>query len=416
MVLKVYSLSNGMRILRFRHSVDSSYIVVINRAGGRFERPEEAGISHLFEHLTCRDPGLLFEMESLGEGLDNAFTGAEEVSYYFSFPNRNAVRGLELMGNLLTAPIDSDSFALERKVLGVEYLGIRRDPDFVLDDLFLRTAWQGHPLGRTDSDLWEKNLPNLTLEGLLEFRRRVQCGRNTLIAVVGEVRIKDLLGALEKSLGKLPRGKPLVPQSSPLPRREGFTAVKHLRNTEQVHCLLGFPFPNPGSRERLGGEVLNMYMGDDCLYSSALFTKVRNDLGLVYGIWSEFENYYDSGSWTVRWACAPENVELILNIVLGEIEKISRDGLPPQTFRWAREVLALRKESQLSEPITICEALAQDAIRYGKRLTDPKQWPAEARKARRADLMRFVRNRLNPHQAVLAMFGPVEKIDPRIRF
>jgi len=413
MAVKVYTLSNGLRVVLHSESYRSSYMTLTTRAGPRFERPEGLGISHVLEHLVVSDPAIHYEMESLGEGLYNAETDAEDVSYFFSFPKRNVLKGMKAFARILTAPISAEKFEKEKTVIGIEYVMASEDPDSVLYDLFIRTGWQGHILDRNDTVPWQDNLPHLTFEQLSAFRQKVNCGRNMVLAVVGDPPVQPFLEVLEGTLGALPEGELLPVERFPLPVREGFTVVKQVAPRKLVYALLGFPLPRLMSAERRGLEILNMYLGDPDLFSSVLFNRVREELALVYSVMSGVETFYDSDSFQVRWVCPPGNLEKILNVVLEEIGKIAQDGISQKEFRRARQVLSLQKELQLEEPTTISVALAEEMIRSG-RVSDPKLWPKKARRARRADMVRFVHSYLNPGRAVLALYGPVEDLEPRI--
>lgn len=413
MAVKVYTLSNGLRVVLYPESYRSAYMTLTTRAGARFERPEELGISHIMEHLSVRNPAINYEMESLGEGLENAETDVEDVSYFFSFPKRNLLKGIETFARLWMAPISVADFEHERTVLGIEYVGESEDPESVLYNCLTREIGRGHPLGSNDLVPWHANLPNLTLAQTESFRQKVNCGRNTVLAVVGEVSVQPFLEVLERTLGTLPEGELLPVERIPLPVREGFTVVKQVGALGHVHCLLGFPLPRLLSADRRALDILNMYLGDPYLFSSVFFRRVREELSLVYFIASEVETFYDSGIFTVMWACPPSNVERVLNVVLAEIGKIARGGISQEDFRRARRVNALQKEGHLEEPMTISVALAEEMIRSG-RASNPNLWPKQARRAQRYEVVRFARNYLNPHQAVLALYGPVENLEPRI--
>src|SRR3972149_2563256 len=196
--VKVYTLTNGLRVVWYPDPTHSIYMTLTTRGGSRFERFEELGISHVLEHLCVRNPNLHREMELLGDGLANAETDLEDISYFFSFPPRNLLKGVELLGRLWNSPVSAEEFERERAVIGIEYVAESTDPE----------------------------------------------------------------------------------------------------------CLLGFTLPRLKAAERLALAIFHTYLGDPELFSSVLFDRVRNDLGLVYGIWSGVESFYDSTALKVRWTCA----------------------------------------------------------------------------------------------------------------
>src|SRR3989344_2898389 len=382
--VKVYTLTNGLRVVWYPDPTHSIYMTLTTRGGSRFERFEELGISHVLEHLCVRNPNLHREMELLGDGLANAETDLEDISYFFSFPPRNLLKGVKLLGRLWNSPVSAEEFERERAVIGIEYVAESADPEFVLDDLLMATAWRGHPLGNSDIALWQQNLPNLTLEQFRSFRSRIQCGKNTVLSVLGdEVDITKLLEVLERTMGQLPAGNILKIERFPLPILDGFTVVKRKYPSEHVHCLLGFTLPRLKAAERLALAVFHTYLGDPELFSSALFDRVRNDL------------------------------ELVLNVVVNEIQGITQNGMSREEFRRAKEILFLRREISLEQPATTSEVLAEEQLRSG-RVVNPTDWIKQTRRARRSELVHLFRDHLTPQKAVLALYGPVEDITPRI--
>ena len=108
--VRVRTLSNGLRVIFYNYNIDWVQGILLNRAGPRVEQPEELGLTHIFEHLCARNAKAHFEMENLGEGLENAYTGGEDVSYWFSFLKRNALAGIESFFRLWTAPVTERRF------------------------------------------------------------------------------------------------------------------------------------------------------------------------------------------------------------------------------------------------------------------------------------------------------------------
>ena len=115
----------------------------------------------------------------------------------------------------------------------------------------------------------------------------------------------------------------------------------------------------------------------------------------------------------MRWTCAREDVELILNVVVNEIQGITQNGMSREEFRRAKEILFLRREISLEQPATTSEVLAEEQLRSG-RVVNPTDWIKQTRRARRSELVHLFRDHLTPQKAVLALYGPVEDITPRI--
>src|SRR3989344_207898 len=81
--------SNGLRILTSAMpSFESATVLVMVKAGSRYETKENSGISHFLEHMafkgTKRRPSAM-DISVLVDGIGgefNAFTGKESTGYY----------------------------------------------------------------------------------------------------------------------------------------------------------------------------------------------------------------------------------------------------------------------------------------------------------------------------------------------
>jgi len=412
--VRVRTLSNGLRVIFYNYNIDWVQGILLNRAGPRVEQPEELGLTHIFEHLCARNAKAHFEMENLGEGLENAYTGGEDVSYWFSFLKRNALAGIESFFRLWTAPVTVEDFEREREVLQIEYAERNSvaNPGAVLYDLLMRTGWQGHPLRFDDTLLWHRNLSRLTYEQFHKFRPRINCGNNTVLVLIGHIPIRKLMEVLERTFGMLPVGHRPTIKSRPLKKISRFTVVKKSGELDLAYCLLAFPFPKLKSRSRRALELISGHLGDSEHFSSALFQKVREDRSLVYSIFTDTFRFSDSGAFYVFWVCPPKNVQPVLDIIRREMRGWVNGKISAVEFERARHVLALKWESSQHYSDYIVGELAEE-LTFGGKVSNPRLWAKTARSMRRSDAIEVARRYLKPNQALLTMYGKVGNLRPR---
>ncbi len=120
--------------------------------GSALESDEQAGLSHLLEHMLFRGAGAHSSRE-IDEAFDgmgaeiNAGTDRETTSLYTRVLDRHLERALGLMGEMVFAPRFED-LAAEREVVLEEIAMYEDDPQDRVFDLLGEAVFGAHPLGR----------------------------------------------------------------------------------------------------------------------------------------------------------------------------------------------------------------------------------------------------------------------------
>src|ERR671916_2001530 len=122
--------------------------------GSRDEPNELAGTSHFLEHLlfkgtpTRSAKDIADQFDAVG-GDVNAFTGKEYTCYYCRVLDEDIPMALDVLSDMITSSsVDPGELESERKVI-LEEIAMHEDaPDELVHDLFYRSMWEGHPLGR----------------------------------------------------------------------------------------------------------------------------------------------------------------------------------------------------------------------------------------------------------------------------
>src|SRR5215467_15810924 len=99
-------LTNGIRVLSERlPDLPSVTVGIWVENGSRYERDEEAGISHFLEHLFFKGTErrtaaqIAEEMDAVG-GVQNAFTGKEHTCYYAKVLDENLPLAVDLLTDI----------------------------------------------------------------------------------------------------------------------------------------------------------------------------------------------------------------------------------------------------------------------------------------------------------------------------
>jgi len=149
------------------------------------------------------------EMKGLVErfgGMWNGYTWIDQTTY-LETAGTDALDQLlfieaERMANGLYDPEDCES---ERTVIISELQGGENDPDQLLDQELTATAFRAHPY-RHPTIGWLPDLRSMTREDLYGHYRRYYVPNNATLVVAGDVDADDVLGRIERTLGKIPPG------------------------------------------------------------------------------------------------------------------------------------------------------------------------------------------------------------------
>ena len=206
MPIRRTEFSSGLRVVTERmpgvRSVSLGFWVL---AGSRDERPEISGSSHFLEHLlfkgtktrTARQ--IAEEFDAVG-GDVNAFTAKEYTCYYARVLDRDLEMAVDHLADMVQhTVIRKADLDAERQVI-LEEINMHEDsPEDVVHDLFTRTLWPEHPLGR----------PILGTVGTVEaattgsvgrFYRRHYVPGNFVVAAAGNLRHEDLVALLHERM------------------------------------------------------------------------------------------------------------------------------------------------------------------------------------------------------------------------
>jgi predicted Zn-dependent peptidase len=120
------------------------------------------------------------------------------------------------------------------------------------------------------------------------------------------------------------------------PRHHGGLVV-HEKGLEQVHVCMGLPAISQTDPSRYTAFVLDTALGGGM--SSRLFQEVRERRGRAYAIQSFLATYRDTGYLGVYAGTNPEWVPEVMEVIVAEIARLTRDGLGAEELLRAKNQL-----------------------------------------------------------------------------
>nr|WP_246088765.1 pitrilysin family protein [Phreatobacter stygius] len=359
-------------------------ITVTVGVGGRDERPDEHGISHLLEHMAFKGTsrrtarGMAEEIEAIGGDL-NAATASENTSYFAKVLGEDLPVAADILADILTDPLfEAGELAKEKNVI-VQEIGAAEDtPDDVVFDHFVAAAFPGQPLGRTILGT-PQAVRSATSDKLRGYMGRSYTARNTVVAAAGAVDHDQVVALVAEKFA--PFTDAIAPAHEGARYGGGIKTVG--RPLEQSNIVIGFEgisYLDPAIYAI--GVFTNLLGGG---LSSRLFQEVREERGLCYEIHSFHWSYADTGLFGISAGTDPKDVSdltiLTLDILhatasgateaeIGRAKAQMKVGLlgalessSARTDQMARQILAFGRLLDLDDIAAKIEAVTIDDVR-----------------------------------------------------
>ncbi len=304
--------------------------------GSRDEPDELAGASHFLEHLLFKGTETR-SAAAIAEALDevggdcNAFTTKEYTTFYVRLLSEHLALGLDILSEIMWGPaLRPSDVDAERSVILDEILMHSDEPADLAAEQWQSSLFPGHALGR-DTLGTASTVAGLTAPDIRRFFAHHYRPDNMVVSVAGDCGHAAVAADLQRRFTGQPGG------SAPNRQAPG-DDIRPLhvvrRPTEQAHLVYGVRSVSRFSERRWALSVLNHVLGGGL--SSRLFQKVREERGLAYSVWSERAAYQDAGSLAVVVGTAPEHVDEVLRIVIGELELLAEHGITERELAVAK--------------------------------------------------------------------------------
>jgi len=320
--------------------------------GARDEPAPLAGVSHFLEHLLFKGTATRGAIEISREvdrrgGDINAFTSKEYTAYYCRVPARHADVGIDLLGDVLTAPaLRDDDIESERQVI-LEELAMDEDsPEDVAHRTFAATLFGDHPLGRETAG--ERDTVRAIRPGdVRDFFAEHYRAANTVVAIAGAVDPDHVIDQIAKAFDRMPTGGVVPARLAPSAPPATESRVDVDDDTEQVHLVIGGAALARTDPDREALDVVNHVLGGGL--SSRLFDEIRERRGLAYSVFSSASAFSDSGVWSIYAGTLPEHRTEVEALVRVELDRLGEHGITDDELDIAQGYLAGSYEMGLED-------------------------------------------------------------------
>ncbi len=401
-------LPNGIRVITAAMpTLRSASVSLYVGAGSRYERDEEACLSHFLEHLLFKGSKKRPTAKEISEAIDgvggvmNGGTDRELTIYYIKVARSHLDLALDVLTDLVRHPLlDPGEFAKERQVVLEELAMVADSPQQLTDLLMDALLWPDQPLGRDVAGTPE-SVSALTQEMVAEYLQRQYVANNVVISLAGDIDHQQMVDAISGALGDWKPGKP----SRWFPATDGHGTRFGLRYkaTEQAHiniAMRGFSLDHP---DRFALSFLSTILGEGM--SSRLFLELREKRGLVYDVHSYSTHFLDAGAFIIYAGVDPKKAVETIKVILEEVARLRDVGPTPEELTKARELSKGRLLLRMEDTRAVSGWLGGQELLLGK-IRSVDQAVAEMEAVTLEDLQRVARELIVGEQLHLSVVGP----------
>ncbi len=320
-------LPNGLRVITIpMPSFESATVLVMVKAGSRYETKENNGISHFLEHMafkgTEKRPSAM-DISTLVDGMGgefNAFTGKESTGYYIKSQATHIDLSMDILSDMLSHSLfASKEIDKERGVI-LEEINLYEDtPSRRITDVYERLLYKDTPMGWNVDG--EKNvIKNILRADFLDYMSRLYSSRNIAVVVAGGIDVSKTQKLAEEYFGTMKRFDTLSYYKVLENQEKPEVLLKH-KKTEQVNIALGVRTVRQEHKDRYPLLLLSAVLGGGM--SSRLFHEVREKRGLAYYIRASSDHYQDCGSLVAVSGVDPKRVDEAITVILEQYHGIS---------------------------------------------------------------------------------------------
>jgi predicted Zn-dependent peptidase len=306
--------------------------------GSRGESDDQAGLSHLLEHLLFKGSSKYGSLEidqifdRMGAEL-NAGTGKETTSVYARVIDDHVPEAFDVMADMVFRPALADVDS-ERAVILEEIAMYEDDPQEKVFDVLGEAVFGDHPLGRAIIGR-APVIAETPVEEIARFHDSRYAPSNVVIAAAGAIEHEALVSLAREHVTNGTLGA--APAQPSAPALAGVRRRFERKDTEQYHVCLGGPGLSRHDERRFALRVLDTIFGGTS--SSRLFQEIREKRGLAYAVYSFTSAYQDTGQVGLYLGTRTDSLDQALAVVADELERLRAEPASGEELDRAKENL-----------------------------------------------------------------------------
>ena len=340
---KRFELPNGITLLVLENRANPTVSISgTMRAGEYFSPPGKDGLAGVTAGMLSKGTlkrsklEIAEEMESAG-----ARIGVSSNTFTVSVNGQSLSRDLPLIISTLAEELREPAFPLDEleKMKQRIIANIKEEQDDTRVRAYDRMTQivfpEDNPFHQTPAGKFINQIEAITVDDMREFHQRLYGASSMILAVVGDIVPDEVRALIEEKLGDwygAPASAINLPETQlqPSARRE----LIPMKDKPNADVVIGHASrlrrSNP---DYIAARIANNALGQSTL-SSRLGLKVRDEMGLTYGINSSFaESGLGDGPFVIGVTVAPQNVDTAIDATAEIVSDYIATGIREEELR-----------------------------------------------------------------------------------
>ena len=408
--IQTYRLENGLTVLV---KEDSRFPLVAVRlfvkAGSAWEKSEEAGMSHLLEHMVFKGsktsgPGVDKKVENAG-GSMNAYTSYDLTTYLTDLPAAKWKEAMAAVRDLAFDPLlrQSDLDA-EREVVLAEKKQRGDSPMTRLFQTTMAHVLEGTPY-QTPVIGTEEALRGMTSDMMRDYIRRRYDPRDMVLSVAGDVKAAEVLNEARRLFGGYENHNILKLEPSVDPAALARGLVVDVKSGPWNKAFVARAFPLPGMKDGLmpAADVLaHLLSGDD---TALLPRTLRIEKQIVDAVDASSMSFERAGAFLVLAQLDADKAEEYLRDIASRLASLKASDFTDAQIARAKLNLEDSYLRGLENISSIAETMGSEYF-YDPASVGGERWLAAVRGVDRAQIDKVIAQWLRPDALTVAALVP----------
>jgi predicted Zn-dependent peptidase len=363
------TLKNGLQVLLLpSHKLPTFNMQMVVMSGGLADKPDYRGLANftaslLREGTTKRSSKEIAEqVDALGATL-TANSGLSSLTSTVSASGlvENFDQALDLFADVIRNPAFPQAEVDKYKTRTLAQLQFQRSiPQFLAAEQFNRAIYgANHPAALIVPPV--ESIKKLTSKDLADFHSTYYRPNNAILAIVGDVTMKELLPKIEKVFGDWQKGDVPATTIPPAPA-QAESRIYLIDRPGSVQTVLQL---GTLGIERTSPDYFAVLLADRVLGggpSGRLFLNLREDKGYTYGAYSNFGGSKFRGTWTSSSEVRTDVTEGAMKEFMYELNRLRTEPVSTEELENAKRAIIGSFALSLEQPTTLLQNIITQKI------------------------------------------------------
>lgn len=369
--VKEATLKNGLRVIVLEgyDQIPTFTMQMVILSGGLSDPANNRGLADFTADLlregtkTRTSRQIAEQIESLGATLNaNSDLSSFTTTITSSGLVQNFDSALDIFADVIRNPVFPKEEVEKYKTRTVSQLQQQRtNPNFLAQERFSQAIYGKHPAGITSPPL--NSLNKTTSADLTRLHVANYLPNNAILAVVGQITLKEILPKIEREFGDWKRGD--IPKTEiPAVPEQSKTKIYLIDRPGSVQTVLqlGNLGINRTDEDYFALLVMNNILGGGL--ESRLFKNLREDKGYTYGAYSSFNGSKYRGTFQASSEVRTDVTEGAIKEFLYELKRVRDEKVPAAELENAKRGIIGSFALSLERPDTLLQNIITQKL-YG---------------------------------------------------